>query len=77
MTGCSTFTDQELSLRRKGVVDACYTLLEYNPKDKDMRIDTYLQKKTEEGILDKGSKEILENCIKRTESSKNWKSNVQ
>ena len=45
LTGCNStneIVDKEI---KKGIVDACYTVLEHNPKDKNERINNYLDKK--------------------------------
>lgn len=55
-----------------GIIDACYTVLEYSPADKNDRIQKYLETKQAKGDLTKNEKFVLESCIKRTEQSKNW-----
>jgi hypothetical protein len=72
-TGCSSkFNDKELSLRHDGIVDACYTVLEYNPQDKTERIATYLEQKEKAGQLTIREKELIKKCINRTEKSTRW-----
>lgn len=74
LCGCSStkFNEKELSLRHQGIIDACYTVLEYNPADKTERIILYLQKKQKANQITKSEKELIIKCINRTEKSKRW-----
>ncbi|MBR4315571.1 MAG: hypothetical protein IKP65_01175 [Alphaproteobacteria bacterium] len=66
---------QELQLRHEGIIDACYTVLEYNPEDKESRINTYLEQKEKAKQITTSEKQIIKACLKRTESSKKWSIN--
>jgi hypothetical protein len=72
--GCSSskFNDKELALRHDGIVDACYTVLEYNPQDKTERIIIYLEQKERAGQITIREKELIIKCINRTENSTRW-----
>lgn len=71
-TGCATFTDKQLSKRHEGIVDACYTVIEYAPQDKDARIQKYLDSKQEQGHITTNEKAIIIKCLIRTEKSERW-----
>lgn len=76
LTGCSSpIAPAILEQRQTNVVDSCYTVLEYNSNDKFTRIDNYLSKKIEEGILTKQSASILRKCLLRTTASEHWSYN--
>lgn len=76
LAGCSqSLNPTLLEKRQTGVVDSCYTVLEYNSDDKFTKIDSYLSKKVEEGILTNQSATILRKCLDRTISSKCWRTN--
>lgn len=71
-TGCATFTDEELSTRHDGIIDACYTVMEYAPQDKDARILEYLDNKQNKGHITRNEKLIIIKCLIRTEKSNRW-----
>lgn len=73
LTGCSSLTKEQLKERHCGIIDACYTVMEYQPQDEEERINTYLQKKVDSGQLTLQEKQIIIKCINRTKSSKRWK----
>lgn len=70
LAGCSSLSDRALQDRRSGIIDACYTTLEYSPADSKERINVYLSKQGAY-ITEQESKLILM-CIERTERSKRW-----
>lgn len=72
ISGCNSLNKQELQLRHEGIIDACYTVLEYNPEDKESRINTYLEQKEKAKQITASEKQIIKACLKRTESSKKW-----
>ena len=72
LAGCCTFTEQEIEMRHKGIVDACYTVLEHAPEDKDARIDDYLEKQEKNKVLTKREKALVKDCLDRTERSPKW-----
>ena len=72
LTGCSTFTDEQLSTRHDGIIDACYTVMEYAPADKDTRILEYLQAKQDKGHITINEKKIIIKCLIRTQKSNRW-----
>lgn len=43
INGCSQLTEQQLETRKKGIINAVYTTLEYSPIDKEKRINEYLE----------------------------------
>ena len=55
------------------MVDACYTVLEMAPADKDAKVDTYLQAYQNGGLMSEGEVYVLKQCIKRTENSSKWR----
>lgn len=67
--GCNQLTDSQLQLRHQGIIDACYTSLEYNQQQK---IKTYLESKVINNQITNEQKQIIEKCIKRTVDSKRW-----
>lgn len=73
LSGCSsTFNKQTLQVRHKGIIDACYTVLEYNPTDKEERINNYLEQKKQMKQITESQKIIIKECLNRTEISKKW-----
>ena len=66
-TGCvSTSAESRTAAKiKEGIVDAVFTVVEYNPKDKEVRINRYLDSKVKDGHITKKDKEIIELCIKR------------
>lgn len=72
LAGCCTFTEQEIEMRHKGIVDACYTVLEHAPEDKDTRINEYLEKQKEKKVLTAREKVLIKDCLDRTERSPRW-----
>lgn len=72
LSGCATFTEQEIEVRHKGIVDACYTVLEHAPADKDARIEEYLVKQKEKKVLTAREKVLIKDCLDRTERSPRW-----
>lgn len=74
-TGCTTFTEKEQESLKEGIVDACYTVTEYNPEDKTIRIDNYLLSKIEDEIITDKEAEMIKRCLRRTEQSKKWDKN--
>ena len=73
LVGCTSSITQEQKHIYTHVVDACYTVLEMAPADKDTRISTYLQAYQNGGLMSEGEVFVLKECIKRTESSTRWK----
>lgn len=72
-TGCTNMSEDIKKQRTKGIIDCCYTVTEHNPKDKETRIDSYLYKKIDQGVINNNEKFIIEQCLKRTENSTCWK----
>lgn len=72
LTGCSNVNPIQNESKKEGVVDACYTVMEYNPTDKKERIQKYLESKVKSNDISKEEKEMLERCLERTEKSNNW-----
>lgn len=74
LTGCSTtnFNAKELQERHKGIIDACYTVMEYAPNDKDNRIQNYLNVNEKNGHITSSEKQIIIKCLMRTEKSERW-----
>lgn len=72
MFGCNNLDDKTLQKRKQGIVQSCYVVLQNKPKDKQQRINTYLEKKLQQGHITLEQKEMLLKCLKRTENSKNW-----
>ena len=71
--GCiSGKTSREEFLRREGVVDAIYTVMEHSPEDSSIRIENYLFSHVEEGNISEKEKDLLVLCLKRTQASKFW-----
>ena len=67
--GCNQLNDSQLQLRHKGIIDACYTSLEYNQQQK---IKPYLESKVINNQITNEQKQIIEKCIERTINSKRW-----
>lgn len=72
LSGCSSLDEKVVTQKKIGIVDACYTVLEYNPCDKEERINHYLQCKQKEEVIDEGQVFVLKECLKRTENSRKW-----
>lgn len=72
LAGCCAFTEQEIEVRHKGIVDACYTVLEHAPADKDTRIKEYLEKQCRNKTMTEREKELVKDCLDRTERSPRW-----
>lgn len=73
VTGCNSSNKEIISMKRyDGIIDACYTVLQYNPSDKDERINRYLQNKQKDGQINQKEKVIIQKCLQRTQSSKRW-----
>ena len=73
LVGCTSGITQEQKHVRTHVVDACYTVLEMAPADKDAKVDTYLQAYQNGGLMSEGEVYVLKQCIKRTENSSKWR----
>jgi len=71
LAGCSSFSEKELSARHAGIVDACYTTIEYAPQDK-VRIEQYLVKQQQNKVLTVRESNLIKLCLKRTEGSPKW-----
>ena len=71
LSGCSSLSDRALQDRRAGIVDACYTTLEYSPADSKERINVYLSKQG--AYITKQESKLILMCIERTEKSSKWK----
>ena len=54
-----------------GIVDACYTTLEYAPQDKT-RIEQYLAKQQQQKLLTTRESNLIKFCLKRTGESPKW-----
>ena len=72
LVGCNSFTSEQLKIRKQGIVDAVYVVIQNNPMDKVERIKNYLIKKQEQGFLTDEEIYILSLCIQRTQSSNKW-----
>lgn len=73
ITGCAKYSEGELNLFHEGIIDACYTVIEYDKKDdRYNRIEVYLDKKIEEGEITKSESMIIKKCISRTQKSGRW-----
>ena len=70
LVGCTSLSDRALQDRKAGIVDACYTVLEYSPADGKERINTYLSKQGAYITLQESK--IILMCIERTERSSKW-----
>lgn len=70
LAGCSSLSEQALEARKVGIVDACYTTLEYSPADSKERISTYLSKQG--AYITKQESKLILMCIERTERSSKW-----
>lgn len=75
--GCSSLNDQQLDTRKTGIVDACYTVIQYNPTDKKQRVQTYLNKKVQEKLIIQEQKIIIIKCLNRTQNSSCWRYNTK
>lgn len=71
-TGCvSTSAENRTAAKiKEGIVDAVFTVVEYSPKDREGRINRYLDSKVKDGHITKEDKEIIELCIKRYSKAK-------
>ena len=75
LTGCTSNFTVEEQHKRTHIIDACYTVLETNPQDKDDKISAYLDSHKKDGDLSAKEAFIIQGCLKRTEESKKWKAN--
>lgn len=64
--GCSQLTEQQLETRKKGIINAVYTTLEYSPIDRDKRINDYLDFNVKNKHINEKEKGIIILCINRT-----------
>lgn len=55
-----------------GIVDACYTVLEYDPVDTKDRIQNYLNSRELAGELTEKERRMIDICIERTKISTKW-----
>ena len=69
LTGCASNLTVEEQHKRAHIVDACYTVLETSPEDKQDRINAYLESHKQEGNLSNKEVFIIKECLKRTEES--------
>ena len=70
LSGCSPVDyKEEIKI---GIVDACYTTLEYNPEDASNRINNYLNSKELSGDITAKERRIIDICIERTKISTKW-----
>lgn len=72
LTSCSSLTKQQLDQRKTGIIDACYTVLEYNSQNKEQKIQKYLNQKIEQDLINKEQKIIIKKCLYRTQNSERW-----
>lgn len=72
-TGCNNLSKKELQLRHTGIIDACYSVIEFNSNNKYQKIKSYIEFNIEKKHLTKEQGMILIKCLKRTENSIRWK----
>ena len=73
LCSCSDLTPVQKGSIKEGFVDACYTVLEYNPKDGDARILKYLNSRVSAKELTKEEADMMLRCLKRTSNSSHWR----
>lgn len=77
VSGCSRFTEQQEETRKKGIINAVYTTLEYSPSDKDKRINNYLELNVKNKHITESEKGIIILCINRTLQSAKWRHSIK
>lgn len=63
-TGCTSSNIINNKIK-EGVVDAVFTVAEYNATDRDTKISKYLDNKVKNGYITIEDRKIIEICIKR------------
>ena len=73
--GCASNVSNtpEMEALKEGIVDACYTKLEYSQESPDERIKTYLDNRVRDREITTEEKRMIERCVKRTVLSKKWR----
>lgn len=68
LTGC--YSSQNNFERIDGIIDACYTVSEYNPPDADARIYAYLTAKIVNKEITEDVAVTIEKCVRRSKANK-------
>ena len=69
LSGCTPVAyKEEIKI---GIVDSCYTVLEYEPGNRE-KIGRYLDSKVEKKDITLSERIMIDRCIDRTINSKRW-----
>lgn len=70
--GCESVDKDAKEKLKDGVVDACYTTLEYGSSSYEERINKYLEARLSSKTISKEEKAMIERCLERTKKSSRW-----